>query len=276
MGTGSIEHEAYVLGTHDEELERLGWQHRVWADAAIAHWQRAGFVPGQTILDVGCGPGFGSKDLAELLGTAGRVIGIDASARYVGFVNEVIADDPNTAPIEAHQGDVQQLDLPEASVDGAYARWVLSFTPEPMRVVEGIARALRPGGRFAVQDYAGWSGLFWGPRSETLGLLRRAVTGAYESVGADSDIGRKLPGMMHASGFDVLEIRPLQRTARPGDALWHWPTRFFKLFLPRVVEMGFMTQGEFEAWCDEWDSLTRDEGAFFFTPPQVEIIGVKR
>src|SRR3954463_9710581 len=47
----------YVLGTHDEEIERLGLQHRVWRPRVLAGWQRAGFTSGMTIADVGCGPG---------------------------------------------------------------------------------------------------------------------------------------------------------------------------------------------------------------------------
>jgi SAM-dependent methyltransferase len=56
----------YVLGTNDEELARLGFQHRVWGEQAFALWERAGFAPGQTILDAGCGPGFATLDLARL------------------------------------------------------------------------------------------------------------------------------------------------------------------------------------------------------------------
>ena len=56
----------YVLGTNDEELMRLGFQHRVWGEQAFALWERAGFAPGQTIVDVGCGPGFATLDLARL------------------------------------------------------------------------------------------------------------------------------------------------------------------------------------------------------------------
>ena len=58
----------YVLGTHDEEIARLGLQHRVWRPRALDAWTRAGFTQGQTLLDVGCGPGHASVDLAELVG----------------------------------------------------------------------------------------------------------------------------------------------------------------------------------------------------------------
>lgn len=67
----------YVLGTHDEEIERLGLQHRIWRSKATDAWQRADFTVGQTLLDVGCGPGYATLDLAEIVGPAGRVVGVD-------------------------------------------------------------------------------------------------------------------------------------------------------------------------------------------------------
>jgi SAM-dependent methyltransferase len=55
----------YVLGTHDEEIARLGLQHQAWRSRALAAWQKGEFGPGQTVLDVGCGPGFASLDIGE-------------------------------------------------------------------------------------------------------------------------------------------------------------------------------------------------------------------
>lgn len=264
----------YVLGTHDAELERLGLQHRLWADAAAALWRRAGFAPAHIILDVGCGPGFATRDLAQLVGPAGNVIAIDESPRYVQFVRSTPTP-PGAGAIDAREGDVQRLDLPPASIDGAYARWVLSFTPEPDRVVAGIARALRPGAALAVHDYSHWMGLHWGPHNDTLPLLRRAILDAYSASQADSSVGAKLPAMMARRALDPVEIRPLARIARPGEAMWQWPRSFFATFLPKIVEGGFMTEADRLAIDAEWDALEKDPGAYFFTPPQVEIIARK-
>ena len=64
----------YVLGTHDEEIARLRLQHRVWRPRATDAWLRAGFTTGQTLIDLGCGPGYASIDLAEIVGSSGRII----------------------------------------------------------------------------------------------------------------------------------------------------------------------------------------------------------
>src|SRR5436190_19744035 len=98
----------YILGTHDAELERLGLQHRIWSEYAFALWERAGFRPGQTILDVGCGPGYATIDLARLLGPSTRIVAIDESQRFLSFLNaqkQAAALDT----IQTRLGDVQQL-----------------------------------------------------------------------------------------------------------------------------------------------------------------------
>src|SRR5205085_5527349 len=63
----------YVLGTHDEELIRLGLQHRVWRPIVLDCWQRAGITIGKRVLDLGAGPGYAALDLAEIVGFSGEV-----------------------------------------------------------------------------------------------------------------------------------------------------------------------------------------------------------
>src|SRR5881398_927336 len=80
----------YVLGTHDDEVARLGLQHRVWRSRALDAWRRAGFTVGQTLVDVGCGPGYASLDLAEIAGPRGRIISLDRSARFLDALRSAV------------------------------------------------------------------------------------------------------------------------------------------------------------------------------------------
>ena len=63
----------YILGTNEDEIDRLHLQHRVWRERMLDCWRRAGIGLGQTVVDVGCGPGFASLDLAAIVGPAGQV-----------------------------------------------------------------------------------------------------------------------------------------------------------------------------------------------------------
>jgi len=83
------EENAYILGTDKEELFRLGLQHQIWASEAQTGWAKAGFTAGQTLLDLGCGPGFATRELAFIAGKSGKVIGVDLSKNYIEFLNQV-------------------------------------------------------------------------------------------------------------------------------------------------------------------------------------------
>src|SRR5262245_60894167 len=77
------EERDYVLGTHDEEITRLALQHRAWRAQALAGWRHAGLTVGQTLLDIGCGPGYASLDLAEIVGPYGKIVAVDRSRRFL-------------------------------------------------------------------------------------------------------------------------------------------------------------------------------------------------
>ena len=66
----------YILGDKDRELARLQLQHDIWRNQTRELMRRAGFSRGQTVLDVGCGPGFTTFDLLKEVGPTGRIVAI--------------------------------------------------------------------------------------------------------------------------------------------------------------------------------------------------------
>src|SRR5213082_1434845 len=80
----------YVLGTHNEELARLGLQHRVWRPVVLECWQKAGITVGKRILDLGAGPGYAAVDLAEIVGPSGEVVALERSGNFVNAMRESI------------------------------------------------------------------------------------------------------------------------------------------------------------------------------------------
>ena len=83
------EENAYILGTDQEELHRLGVQHQVWASEAQQGWINAGFTRGHHLLDLGSGPGFCTKELAFICGKEGSVTAIDRSAHFTEFLKKI-------------------------------------------------------------------------------------------------------------------------------------------------------------------------------------------
>jgi SAM-dependent methyltransferase len=264
----------YALGTNDAEIVRLGVQHKLWSAAAFSIWERAGIRAGQTVLDIGSGPGYTSFDLAGIVTTKGRVVAIDESARFIEHLKSrqrILGD----TTIDARVGDVQRLELAPESFDAAYQRWVLCFVKDPEAVVAGVARALKRGGVFAIQDYLHYDGILLAPESAAFRRFVRIVADTWRGHGGDTDIGQKLPSLLVKHGLTPVEISPLHRIARPGSSLWTWPTIFIETYAPKLVEEGRLTPAEHDALVADWKEHGSDPGAYFCSPPMVDIISVK-
>lgn len=269
----SLEKE-YVLGTDRDELARLGLQHRIWSSQTFALWERAGFKLGQTILDLGCGPGYASIDLAQLVTQSGRVIAVDASTRFLAHLRQVCVS-MGVSHVETIEADVQEMELPADSIDGAYCRWVMCFLSAPERAVAAVARALRPGGVLAIQDYFNYHTTTLAPRGRAFDRVVQATSASWRANGGDPDVAARLPAMLRANGLEVREITPHLRVARPGSPLWQWPTTFFHIYTPKLVAMGHLTDDDRLEYEREWAERTADPGTFFCTPPVFDIVAVK-
>lgn len=277
--------EGYVLGVNADEIERLGLQHRLWSDTTHALWRRAGVQPGRRVLDVGCGPGFAAVDLARLVGArsgghdGGEVVGIDESAAYLDFLGHLAAAQ-NLHNLHTHRIDAVQLEhaltLAPASFDAAYARWLLCFVPDPAAVIRGVARVLKSGGSFIVQDYFNYEAMRTAPHSPAFAKAVAATGQSWRSRGGDPDIVGRLPALLEAAGLKVTHLDVHQRLARPGEPMWHWPQTFWANFLPVLVGLGLLTEDDRIAWEREWAELSKTTGAFVLLPPVFDLIAVKQ
>src|SRR6202051_3418624 len=120
----------YVLGTHEQELARLGLQHRAWRPVALDCWQRAGITLGKRVLDVGAGPGYVAIDLANIVGPTGEVVALERSRNFVDAFREMVRS-RSLANVQIHELDLMTDDLPAVDYDFAWCRWVVSFVDNP-------------------------------------------------------------------------------------------------------------------------------------------------
>ncbi|NNF02120.1 MAG: class I SAM-dependent methyltransferase, partial [Bacteroidia bacterium] len=124
----------YILGTDQEELLRLRIQHEIWSEEAQKGWKIAGFRSGQTLLDLGCGPGYCSTELALIAGQNGKVIAIDLSANYIAHLQK--AAKLLHLNIETINKNFNDMSLQENSIDGMYCRWALAWLNNPNDILE--------------------------------------------------------------------------------------------------------------------------------------------
>ena len=265
----------YHLGTSDEELKRLGFQHRVWQEETERLKLLAGFGSGQILLDLGSGPGFVSREFARLVGRGGHVHAVEAASRFV-YHHRASLDAEGSENVTVHHADVHEIPLEDATVDGAFARWLLCFVSDPQQVCKEVARVMRPGGVFVAWDYFNYHSVRIFPEHEAIRKLFKAFHESALVNGGSYDIGQALPQMLINSGFDVEHLVPINRVARPGSDTWSWVTQFTAGYLPKLVEAGLMNAEEANEVKIAWKMAEADPATFFFPPPMLGIVARKQ
>jgi Methylase involved in ubiquinone/menaquinone biosynthesis len=265
----------YVLGTHDDEIARLGLQHNVWRPHALAAWQRAGFNSGQTILDVGCGPGYATLDLADLVGPTGHVYAVDRSRRFLDTL-DARRQARLLENITITESDLDEASFEPAMADAAWCRWVLAFVLRPRDLLARIAGALKPGGVFVSHeyfDYAAWRTL---PRSALFEEFVTATVVNWRGSGGEPDIGAEVPRWLEGFGFEIESIKPLVFVITPHDYMWQWPTSFMDVGLRRLAEIGGIEPDRAKALAAEMDAISNSQSMRMITPGLLEVIARKR
>lgn len=264
----------YVLGTHDEEIERLALQHRVWRPRASDAWRRAGFTQGQTILDVGCGPGHATLDLAEIVGESGRVVALDRSRRFLDAL-EASRRDRGLANITAVEMDLDEDPLPELQADGAWSRWVFAFVKHPRALLERVARSLMPGGTLVMHEYLHYATWRLSPRSPEFEEFVGTVIESWRESGGEPDVGLDLPRWLGELGFDLRSITPIVDVVPASNFAWQWPKAFVDVGLRRLVHLGRMSAERAREISSDFARREAAPGTLMITPVVVEVIAAR-
>jgi len=261
----------YVLGTHDEEIARLGLQHRVWRARTLDAWLRAGVTSGQTILDVGCGPGYATVDLAEIVGPAGRVVAIDRSRRFLDSL-EANAARRDLKNIQTFEADLDEDELPDASADRIWVRWVFAFVKRPEALAAKVCRLLKPGGSIVIHEYFDYATWRLAPRSEVFESFVASVMETWRATGGEPDIGLALPRWLTQAGLQVTTLRPIIDVISPSSFIWEWPRTFVDVGLARLIELGQFTSDQGDRVKEELAQREAASDAMMITPAVLEII----
>jgi len=267
------EFNAYILGTETAELHRLGLQHQVWSSEAIKGWELAGFTAGQTLLDLGCGPGFCTTELAYITGEKGKVIAVDKSAFYIDFLSKVTRQ--YGLNIKTQCCDFASMKLKDNSIDGIYSRWAMAWIPNPKEIISKLHKSLVKGGVIVTHEYFDWSTLQTEPFKPALAKGIAAALQSLRDQPGTIDVGKKLPALFEKSGYEIVSSRPMLKMATPQNITWHWPKSFFNLYFPKLVASDYLTTEEVRKALDEFDELENETGATILCPLMREVIARK-
>ncbi len=264
----------YVLGTHDEEIARLGLQHRVWRSVVLDCWQKAGITVGQRVLDVGAGPGYATRDLAEIVGPGGEVVALERSSKFVTAMKEACRARALTN-VKIHELDLMANDLPKGDYDFSWCRWVASFVTDPSLLIKKLAGVMPRGGVSVFHEYAHYETWRFFPGIPNQDRFREHVIASWRESGGEPDGASKLPALLSENSFVIRSATPHIFCVKPAHYMWQWPAGFIEVYLPRLQEMGRVDQKFADQLRADLAEAERRPNSFVITPLVLEIVAEK-
>jgi SAM-dependent methyltransferase len=253
--------DTYTHGHHESVLR----SHR-WRTAENS----AGYLlpllsPGMRLLDVGCGPGTITLDLAERV-APGCTVGVDREEAIIAEARRLLESRPNPG-VEFRTADAYALDFDDSSFDVVHAHQLLQHLTDPVAALIEMRRVLRPGGVLAVRD-GDYGAFVWAPPAPLIDRWMQLYHDVCRHNGADADAGRRLLGWALAAGFT--DIHPSSSTwtfADPESRRWWgegWAERVVSSSLAeQALQYGLSSRDELEAIAEAWRHwLGQDDGCF--------------
>ena len=260
---------AYTHGHHESVLRSHTWRTAENSCAYLLPHLRAG----QSLLDVGCGPGTITADLA-LLVAPGEVVGIDAEDGVVAQARQH-AQELGLGNLRFESGDLFGLGFPDASFDVVHVHQVLQHLADPVAALVELRRLVRPNGLLAARD-SDYRAFRWAPADPMLDRWLELYLAVTAHNGHDATIGPRLLGLAHEAGFREVDVSSSTWTyADPGSRAWWgrlWADRVrYSRFAEQAVAYGLADTAELE---DMAAAFTRwaasDDGVFVV--PHFEIL----
>lgn len=254
-------HETYTHGHHESVLRSHRWR---TVDNSAAYLAPR-LTPGAHVLDVGCGPGTITIDIARRV-APGRVVGVDAAADVVETARAA-ANEAGIANLEVRVDDVYGLDARDCSFDVVHAHQVLQHLADPVAALREMRRVCRPGGVVAARD-AVYRAMCWFPLDPALDRWLELYCAVAEGNGGEPDAGSRLLGWARAAGCTSVETSASAWCfATPDERAWWgglWADRLVGSRLgDQAAERGLASRAELDELAAAWRRWAVDDDAWF-------------
>jgi SAM-dependent methyltransferase len=250
-GVGPDANAVYSLGGSEGERARLQRQADELRPDSAALLDRVDLRPGQSAIDLGCGPRGVLDLLAERVSPDGRVLGVDADPVSVALASEFAAEHGLSA-VQVLEGDARHTGLPSGAFDVAHTRTLLVTIPAPAEVVAEMVRLVRPGGRVASMEFDMEFSLCYPPHPAFTRICE-IFTVVFSRNGADPYLGRKVPQLFRDAGLTDVEVEARAPLYPQGHSRRTIRLDLVRAMRPRVLEMGLASETEL----DELDAAAR-------------------
>ncbi len=176
-----------------------------WARDLVA---RAQPKPGERVLDVACGTGIVVREVLPVVGSTGRVAGVDFNPAMLAVARTRV---PGGAPVEWYEASAEALPFSDAAFDLVLCQQGLQFFPEKPGAIREFRRVLAPGGRVALSV---WRTLEHNPVHEAMNEVVVRHLGTPTIAAAFSGNAPELEALLSGSGFEDVAIEPVSMTLR--------------------------------------------------------------
>jgi ubiquinone/menaquinone biosynthesis C-methylase UbiE len=235
--------EQYVIRGGQQGYERLTVLARSWQPTTAALFERVQLGEGMRCLDLGCGSGDVTFEMARRVGPDGSVTGVDMDEVKLGLAREAAAAQ-GLANVEFRQLNIYELAEPDF-YDLVYSRFVLQHLSRPVDVLRSMWAAVKVGGVIVVED-ADFEGSFCDPPNDGFAFWVDAYQRVLERRGGDPLAGRKLHRHFRAAGIPEPGVTVVQRVDRIGEAKT-MPYSTVEATADAIVGEGVATAAEVQA-----------------------------
>jgi len=203
----------YIISGGDAGAERLSVLSRVMQAGTLAVLARAGLGPGMRVLDLGCGSGDATVEIARLVGSTGYVVGIDMDDRALSHARSL--SEACGVEVRWRRGLVENLDE-DRSYDIVYSRFLMSHLPDPVDALRRMRRAVRPAGWIVVEDIDINAHVYW-PANRAFDRYIELYEKTGRARGAIPTIGPRLAGMFVEIGLQDVDVSISTPIFRTGE-----------------------------------------------------------
>lgn len=257
--------ESYIIRGGAEGRARLRILTQAMAPFTNAFLDAAGIPHGASILDVGCGGGDVTRELARRTGPHGRALGTDIDAVKIAIARE---DAQGIDNVQFDVADILASPI-EVPFDVIYARFLLSHLTDPARALSRMISFLKPGGMLLVEE-VDFAGHFCHPPRASFERYVDWYTQAARKRGADACLGSKLPALFREAGVSQIEAQVLVPAAFDG-AIKQMAALTLSAIAENVIAEDLATRGEVEAALADLEEAAKDTAVFMSIPRIMQI-----
>jgi SAM-dependent methyltransferase len=252
----------YALATGADAVGRLKMLHKIYSPAGRQFLLEAGLTKGMRVADFGCGSGFVSRMLAEVVGPSGNVVGVDVNGAQIEQARKLSAKEglTNTSFIEASAYDTG---LPRNTFDLVYCRFLLLHLADPGACLREMRDILKPGGILVIED---------GDLATAASIPPTALDAFADLFcrlgplrGVDYSIANRLCHLVAGAGLSLVNLKVHQPADREGEngLLLKWSVQEAG---PAFVDAGLISSDRLQRTLSDMQIALEDSTVLVLAP----------